>query len=79
MRLFEIDQAPLDVPTLAVSEIAKLHGVPKADIVQELHKGIQIELEHTSDKDVAREIALDHLKELPDYYTRLHTMEKGSD
>ena len=31
--------------------------------------------EHTSSDSVAREIALDHLMELPDYYTKLEKME----
>lgn len=39
-------------------------------------KGIEVEMEHTDDPRVALEIAMDHLEELPDYYTRLDTMEK---
>lgn len=42
----------------------------------ELKMGIEIEMEHTDDRDVAKEIAMDHLKEIPDYYTRLKKMEK---
>lgn len=41
-----------------------------------LAKGIKVELEHTSDKDVAREIAMDHLTEDKDYYDKLETIEK---
>ncbi len=41
----------------------------------ELAKGIKIEKEHTKDEDLAEEIAKDHLKEIPDYYTRLQKME----
>jgi hypothetical protein len=41
--------------------------------------GIEVELEHTNDRDIAREIALDHLFELPDYYTRLKNMEKEAE
>lgn len=44
----------------------------------ELRRGIQVELEHTSDPRVAYEIALDHLYEIPDYYTRLAAMERGA-
>jgi RNAse (barnase) inhibitor barstar len=36
----------------------------------ELKLGIEIEMEHTSDRKVAREIALDHLFEDPKYYTK---------
>jgi hypothetical protein len=42
----------------------------------ELKMGIEVEYEHTTDKDTAERIALDHLAELPDYYTRLKKMEK---
>ena len=38
---------------------------------KELAKGIEVELEHTSDPKIAKEIALDHLFEDPRYYTRL--------
>jgi len=43
---------------------------------KELKLGIKIELEHIDNKAIAKEIALDHLAELPDYYTRLIKMEK---
>ena len=42
---------------------------------KQLEMGIKVEMEHTSDKSIAKEIAMDHLKEFPDYYTRLNTME----
>jgi hypothetical protein len=42
----------------------------------ELAKGIKVEMEHTTDANIAKKIALDHLKEIPDYYTRLIAMEK---
>jgi len=43
---------------------------------KELTIGIKIEMEHTDDKKLAKEIATDHLVEIPDYYTRLKKMEK---
>lgn len=47
---------------------------------KELKMGIEIEKEHSKvvkgDPKKIRQIALDHLKELPDYYTRLKKMEK---
>lgn len=43
---------------------------------KQLIMGEKIELEHTNNKAVARKIAIDHLKEIPDYYTRLVKMEK---
>ena len=41
------------------------------DILEELRFGAKEELEHTSDPDEARRIALDHLREDPHYYTKL--------
>lgn len=69
------DVKPLDKKTLDINEIAKKHKVSVETIEKQLSKGIKVELEHTSSKDVAREIALDHLGELPDYYTRLAKAE----
>ena len=48
---------------------------PKDFDKKQLEMGIKIEMEHTKDKDKAREIAMDHLKEIPDYYTRLKKLE----
>jgi hypothetical protein len=46
---------------------------------EHLDEGTQHELEHTTDKDMAREIAMDHLAEDPEYYKKLKEIEKGSD
>ena len=43
---------------------------------KEMEMGIAIEQEHTNDRFVSREIASDHLKEDPKYYTHLKAMEK---
>jgi hypothetical protein len=43
---------------------------------EQILKGIEVEMEHTKDPKLALEIAIDHLEELPDYYTRLNKMEK---
>ena len=39
--------------------------------------GQKVEMEHTDDPKVAREITRDHLKEDPDYYRKLDKMESG--
>lgn len=53
-------------------------GKPTTDFNSEqLKAGIRVEMEHTDDPDVAREIAMDHLSEDPDYYRKLETIEKG--
>jgi len=42
-----------------------------------LAKGIRVEMEHTSDPNIAKEIAIDHLKEDPKYYDKLATIEEA--
>lgn len=44
---------------------------------KELRMGVKVELEHTKDRKLAREIAMDHLVEHPKYYTALLKMERG--
>jgi len=65
------------VKTHSPKSIAKHHGVGLDEIMSQLEMGTRIEQEHTSDPKVAREIALDHLKEMPDYYSRLKKMEES--
>jgi superoxide dismutase/predicted kinase len=48
----------------------KDHPDPK-----ELAMGIEVELEHTNDREIAKRIALQHLAEDPRYYTHLKAME----
>jgi len=43
---------------------------------EQLKAGIKVEMEHTNDPDLAREIAMDHLTEDKDYYKKLKTIEK---
>ena len=61
---------------LSVEDIAKKHSVSIASIKKQIEMGIEVEHEHVNDKKLAEEIAMDHLEEIPDYYTRLKTMEK---
>ncbi len=75
MKLFEIKETLPDVKTLSPAELAKLHKCSVKKIEAQLKKGIEVETEHTKNKIQAKEIALDHLKELPDYYDRLKKME----
>ena len=56
-------------PTEAV--LAKQYTVGVAEIKRQLKKGTKVELEHTTDRAVAREIALDHLGENLYYYDQL--------
>lgn len=72
------DNKLLDKPTPTLTDIANKHKVELDTLKTELEKGIKVELEHTSDKKVAEEIALDHLNEKPNYYTKLAKIEKQS-
>jgi hypothetical protein len=38
---------------------------------KEVEMGLLVEMEHTADKDIAREIVTDHLSENPQYYSSL--------
>lgn len=45
---------------------------------EQLAAGVKVEMEHTNDPAVAREIAKDHLTEDPQYYQKLRKMESKS-
>jgi len=54
-----------------VQDIARKHQVEVNDIKSQLDKGVKVEMEHTKNKKVALEIAMDHLMEDPKYYDKL--------
>jgi hypothetical protein len=58
-----------------VEQIAKKHRLDVSFIQKQLDMGEPIEHEHTKDHQLSRHIALQHLDEIPDYYTRLKKME----
>ena len=58
-----------------VEQIAKKHRLDVSFIQRQLDMGEPIEHEHTKDHELAMDIALQHLDEIPDYYTRLKKME----
>ena len=58
-----------------VDQIARKHRLDVSFIQKQLDMGEPIEHEHTKDHELARDIALQHLDEIPDYYTRLKKME----
>lgn len=43
---------------------------------EQLKMGIAVEREHTNSDEIAREIAMDHLREDPRYYTKLRLIHK---
>ena len=65
-------------PYKTVEEIAKKHRMDVSDIQKQLDMGAPIEHEHTRNQKLAVEIALQHLDEIPDYYTRLKKMEASA-
>lgn len=61
----------LDKKTPSIDQIAIKHNKPVDYMQQQLAAGIKVEMEHTNKKEIAQEIALDHLNEKPDYYIKL--------
>jgi hypothetical protein len=64
---------------LSLNDIAEKHGVSVDIMVAEFKKGIAVEMEHTTDREVAKEITLDHLFEDPKYYDKLEKVEEYVD
>jgi hypothetical protein len=67
---------------IIIKDKEKLHGGkgdyrPDSDFdKKDLEDGIKHEMEHTKDRQVAKEIAKDHLSEDPNYYKKLKKIEK---
>ena len=57
--------------TPTIEQLVIKYKVPKRDLLIQLEKGMNVEKEHTPDKKLAREIALDHIGEDPHYYNKL--------
>ena len=54
------------------------HDFKESDFDKDdLDDGEEVELEHTSSHRLARQIAMDHLSEDPDYYRKLAKMEQA--
>ncbi len=62
----------------SVEQIARKHKLDVSFIEKQLRMGEPIEHEHTKNHDLAMDIALQHLDEIPDYYTRLKKMEASA-
>jgi hypothetical protein len=61
---------------MSIDDICEKHSVSYNHIVDQLMKGIEIEREHSNDIKLNKKIALDHLVEDPDYYTKLQKIEE---
>jgi hypothetical protein len=71
-------KCPKVKPHKTVEAIAAKHRLEVSFIANQLKMGIPIEHEHTKNKTLATDIALQHLEEIPDYYTRLKKMEASA-
>jgi len=71
-------KCPKVKPHKTVEAIATKHRLEVSFIEKQLKMGIPIEHEHTKNKTLATNIALQHLEEIPDYYTRLKKMEASA-
>lgn len=54
----------------SIQDIADKHKIPIGDVSQQLTFGIAHEMEHTKDRQIATEIAMDHLIDHPYYYAK---------
>ena len=60
---------------MTLKDIAKHHNISSQTLKNEFIKGYAVEREHTTDVNIAKEIALDHLYEDPNYYSKLSKIE----
>ena len=87
-RLIQLVREALDASTTApdnipggmaqyttIGDIAKMHKKPLDQIIKQIVKGVRVESEHTTDLDIAMEIAFDHVYENPNYYYDLKKIE----
>jgi hypothetical protein len=79
----EIDETAVQIDNIpgglakgmTLNDIAKHHNISPQTLKNEFIKGYAIEREHTTDINIAKEIALDHLYEDPNYYSKLSKIE----
>lgn len=62
-------------PPVSSESLAKKYNTSVDEVEKALDKGQKVEMEHTSDKKVARTIASHHLDEMLDYYDKLAKIE----
>lgn len=73
-QIFEVNKSA----AMSAEDIAAKHSVSIEMIKSQIQLGLEVEKEHTDDVGLAMQITLDHLAELPDYYSRLDKMENES-
>lgn len=75
----EQPESEVNTPEMDLSDIMIDDKDPNEFDARQILKGIEVEMEHTSDPRQAVEIAMDHLTEIPDYYDRLEDTEGEED
>lgn len=77
-KILSIVQNEIQGPEAIPGGLAK--GKSDSDFdPDQIEKGIKVELEHTGDREKAKEISQDHLMENPKYYDYLEEMEAKAD
>jgi hypothetical protein len=76
--------APNEIPGglsqfATIGDLAQMHKTPVDQIIKQIIKGTKVESEHTTDLDIAMEIAFDHVYEDPKYYDKLSSIEEMAD
>lgn len=66
----------LNKKVMTIDQLAKKHKVAPSHIAKQLKMGIKVEKEHTTFFSAAKKIALAHLGEDPNYYTKLKKVER---
>jgi hypothetical protein len=60
---------------MTIEDLASHQNTDIETLIQQMEKGVSIEMEHTTDLSVAAEIAMDHIYEDLYYYDKLEDME----
>jgi len=56
---------------MTLEDLADYHDTTINDLIEKVSQGVNVEMEHTSDMSVAIEIAMDHIYEDLNYYSKL--------
>ncbi len=76
-RTVDGEEASEMLGSLMNEGLSRERGITSEDVdPAELEAGIEVEMEHTDDPEIAEKIALDHLAEHANYYSALAEMEE---
>ena len=60
---------------MTLEDLANYHNTSIDDLIEKVSEGVNAEMEHTSDMSIAIEIAMDHIYEDLNYYSKLKKIE----